>query len=225
MERIRLAALCLLPLLGLLLVAGAHNRSLHSQSTRKQPSEATPAIAFTVESKDKVVRFFDPLDIRVVVRNNSSTPISLDPRSLRLIPESWHVVGAWGQWMEGEGLPLSTKTNHAGRIELPVGRSLSLQALDEDSSFERLGPVRVSYLLKSTDPASQQFMPATPEQLSFEVPPTDLISGVWTARTEADLNRIQPAFNEFLKFRAAVQTDDEQDFLKRRSQQIGRAHV
>lgn len=231
MQRICLTILCLLALLVPFLPTAVLAQNLFagtvidnlvvrsggsiSQSVGEKSAPAAATISFSVETKDKAVRFGDPLAIRVVVRNNSSAPVSLDPRTLRLIPESWHVVGTWGEWMEGEGLPLSTETNQAGRIELPKGGSINLLAVEGDSSFERLGGVRVSYRLKSTDPATQHFMPASYAELSFAVPPNDLISGVWTARTEAERNRIQPAFNEFLRFRAAAQTDDEQDFQKR----------
>jgi HEAT repeat protein len=66
-------------------------------------------------------------------------------------------------------------------------------------------------------------MPTDYRELSFEVPPTDLISGVWTARTEAQRNQIQPAFNEFLRLRAAAQaeesTEDGQSYENRLSEE------
>ena len=155
MQRIYLTILCLLASLVLLLPTAARSGSSISQGVVEKSIPAAAAISFSLETKDKAVRFCDPLAIRVVVRNNSSAPVSLDPRSLRLIPESWHVVGTWGEWMEGEGMPLSTETSRPGRIELPKGGSINLLAVEEDSSFERLGEVRVSYRLKSTNPATQ----------------------------------------------------------------------
>src|SRR6185295_17035919 len=70
------------------------------------------------------------------------------------------------------------------------------------------------YRLKSTDKETERLMPTTYSDLSFDVPPTDLINGVWTAQTEVERKRIQPAFNEFLSRRRAAARDENKDMRK-----------
>ena len=114
--------------------------------------------------------------------------------------------------MEGEGMHLETENRHTGRIELPAGASLKLLTVDENPTFESLGPVRVSYKLGSTDSATKQLLPTSYGELLLEIPPTKLISTVWAARTNGERNLAQPSLDEFLRFRAQAQKDDEKDF-------------
>jgi hypothetical protein len=173
-----------------------------------------PPITFTPETKDKVVQFFEPLAIRAILRNNSQSSISLNSGNLRLIRENWHVVGTWGEWMEGEGLHPQTENRPAGRIELAPGASLTLTIVEENPTFELLGPARVAYKLSSTDAATKQLLPSEYSEVSFEIPPTKLIAAVWAARTQQDRELVQPAFNDFLRFRAEAKKEKGKDFQK-----------
>src|ERR1044072_7814432 len=98
------------------------------------PPEAAPThaankapLSFTIETRDKVVGFLQPIVIRVVLRNNSQSSISLDTSTLRLHHAEFHVVGTWGQWSDGgEGNELDAEDKPAGRVELSPGASLRL---------------------------------------------------------------------------------------------------
>ncbi|HEU0251389.1 MAG TPA: hypothetical protein VFR12_00060, partial [Pyrinomonadaceae bacterium] len=81
----------------------------------------------------------------------------------------------------------------------------------EDANVEQLGPVRVGFKLSSTDAATKRMLPTDSRSVSFDVPPTKLISAVWTAQNQTDRERTQPAFNEFLRFRAAAAAELEKD--------------
>ena len=197
-----------------LLLAAASNGHSHRRTSPEIASK-TPPITFTLETKEKVVQFFEPIVIRVVLHNNLQSSIYVNSQALRLIPESWHVVGTWGEWMEGEGVGLQPESRPAGRIEISPASSLVLLTVAENPTFERLGPVRVAYKLSSTDSATKQLLPSEYSELSVEIPPTKLISAVWNARTQRDRELVQPDFNEFLKFRAAAQKEDGKNFQKR----------
>src|ERR1051326_3405570 len=87
---------------------------------------AASRLDFTLETKDKAIQFQDPITIRVVLRNNSHDPVSLNTEDLRLISCAWYVTGLHGAWSEGDGRPLETENRPAGRVELPAGGSLRL---------------------------------------------------------------------------------------------------
>src|SRR5689334_9515583 len=138
--------ICLLSLLCALPPTAAH-------------SQQTPSLTFTLETKDKLVQLYEPLAIRVVLRNNSQSTVSLNTKHLRLSPNDWHVVGTWGQWSgTSEGMPLKTENGSSGKIELAPGSSLRLLTTNEFTTFELLGPTRVSYILSSSDAATKQLL-------------------------------------------------------------------
>ena len=168
------------------------------------PVHKSPAsqLDFTLETKDKTVAFFEPLTIRVVLRNNSRLSISLNTTKLRLIADRWDVVGTNGAWSGEEGDPLETEDQPAGQVDLPPGASLRLVLVDEYPTYQLLGPARVAYRLSSTEAATKKLLPADPRALSFEVPPTQLMSAVWAAKTETDREKVKPLFNDFLRFLA-----------------------
>src|SRR5215510_11486841 len=143
-KQTRLAVLLLFPMLCVLLPSAATTDTVaNAESSR---------LTFTLETKEKTVEFYEPLSIRVVLRNNSRSSLFLNTKSLRLIPYGWHVVGTNGEWMEGEGLPLEPEDPVAERMQLAAGASVRLLTVHDDPSFELLGPVRVAYKLSSTDP-------------------------------------------------------------------------
>src|SRR5258708_6566779 len=120
----------------MLLSTADHFGSSSQQRVSKKPTEKSAPITFTIETKEKAVTFFDPLAIRVVLHNNSPSPIFFNSGSLRLISESWHVVGTWGQWSGDEGMSLSPENHVAGRIELPAGGSFNLAMVEQWPTFE-----------------------------------------------------------------------------------------
>ncbi len=192
--------------------------ALIEQPPRAHRSEAS-RLDFTLETRDKTVQFFEPLTIRVLLRNNSRLSISLNTTKLRLIADRWDVVGTNGAWSGEEGVPLQTEGQPAGQLELSPGASLHLVRVDEYPTYQRLGPVRVAYRLTSTDPATEKLLPADRRELSYEVAPTQLMQAVWTAKTGTDREKVKPLFNEFLRFLAktieAEKQETETDMWKR----------
>lgn len=212
MRSIRLILLSLLPLLCVLLPAVA--------PTDKVVAAKEAPLSFTLETKEKVVEFLQPIAIRVEVRNNSQSSLPLDTKTLRLHPEDWHVVGTWGQWSGGgEGYPLDAEDRAAGRVELAPGASLRLLTVHEYPSFELLGPTRVGYKLSSTDAATKKLLTTDTRELSLHIPPTKLMTTVWAAASQSEREQSQAAFNEFLKLWARTEAppkeDDERNFRKR----------
>ncbi len=182
MKLARLTVLYLFPLLCVLLPSVARTE----QSQTNNAGKESP-LSFTLETKDTVVELFEPLAIRVVLRNNTRSAILVDTKTLRLVAQDWHVVGTWGAWSgEGEGDPLETENRLPGRIELPPGVSVKLLAVHENPTFELLGPTRVGYRLTSTNPAIKKLLPTDVRQLSFHIPPTKLMSAVWAAQTQTE---------------------------------------
>lgn len=181
-------------------------------STRADRAQIEPQLTFTLETTEKTVQFLEPITIRVVLHNNSRSSISLNTNSLRMIADNWHVVGSTGAWSgSGEGKQLNAEGQASGHIDLPAGASLRLLHVHEDANVEQLGPVRVGFKLSSTDAATKRLLPTDSRYVSFDVPPTKLISAVWAAQTQNDRERTQPAFNEFLRFRAAAAAELEKD--------------
>jgi hypothetical protein len=178
-------------------------------------------LTFTLETADKVVEFLQPISIRVILRNNSQSSLSIDTRTLRLDPEDWHVVGSWGQWSPGsEGFPLDAVDKPAGRVELPPGVSLRLLVVHTYPDFELLGPTSVRYKLSSTDAATKKLLPADSRELSLHIPPTKLMTSVWSATSQGKREQSQAVFNEFLRFWAVIEArsaedNDETPFRKR----------
>jgi hypothetical protein len=74
-----------------------------------------------LETKEKVVQFFEPLAIRVVLRNNSRSTVSLNTKNLRLVAQGWHDVGSAGAW-SGRGVvkKLSRSINRLSEMERVV---------------------------------------------------------------------------------------------------------
>ena len=207
MKLTRLTFLYLLPLLCVLLPSAAKTE----QSKPINAGKESP-LSFILETKDTVVELFQPIAIRVILRNNSQSPILVDTKTLRLVPRDWHVVGSWGAWSgEGKGNALETENRLPGRIELPPGASVKLVTVHENPTFELLGPTRVGYTLSSTDPAIKKLLPTDTHQLSFHTTPSKLMSAVWAAQTQTDREQIQPAFNEFLKSSAAAHAARESE--------------
>ena len=190
------------------------------------PTEAAvqePPLSFTLETKDKVVEFLQPLAIRVILHNNSRSSLSLDTRTLRLHKEDWHVIGTFGQWSgRGEGYPLNAENKPAGRVELMPGASLQLLTVHDFTNFEELGPARVGYTLTSTDAATTALLPPKARELSLHIPPTKLMTSVWAATSQAERERAQPAFNEFLKFwaRTVAATEEAEEAEEATSQNL-----
>lgn len=157
-----------------------------------------------------MVEFLKPIAIRLILRNTSKSSITVDTRTLRLVAEDWHVVGTWGQWSgEGEGVPLEPEAQLPSPTELPPGASVKLLTVHDDPTFELLGPMRVGYTLSSTNAAIKKLLPTDIRQLSFHVPPTKLMSAVWAGQSQSDREQTQPAFNEFLKARAAAEAAEQ----------------
>jgi len=171
---------------------------------------------FRLETKDKTVQFFEPLTIRVVLRNNSRSSISLNTKNLRLIADRWDVVGSNGAWSGEEGQPLQTEDQPAGQVDLLPGASLRLLLVDEYPTYQLLGPVRVAYRLSSKEPATKRWLPADPRRVSYEIAPTQLMSAVWAAETESDREKVKPLFNDFLRFLAkAVEAEKQETDLQK----------
>jgi hypothetical protein len=141
-------------------------------------AKETP-LSFTIETKQKAVEFLKPIAIRVVLRNNSQSPLSLDPTTLRLHPENWHVVGSWGAWSgRGEGYPLDVEDKLAGRVDLKPGASLRLLTVHKFPTFELLGPTRIAYTMTSTDSVTSKLLPEDAREVSLNIPPTKLMTSV-----------------------------------------------
>lgn len=181
-------------------------------------------LSFTLETQEKTVEFFQPIAIRVVVRNNSQSSISFDPKTLRLHSDNWHVVGTWGQWSgRGEGGRLDTEDKSSGRVELAPGASKGLLFVHKYPTFELLGPTRVGYKLSSTNANTQKLLPVDIRELSLQIPPTKLMTSVWAASSQTEREQSQVAFNEFLRFWAKTETQSteekeaEADFQQRLS--------
>lgn len=96
MRRIRLTILFLLPFLYLFVTTP---RSSNSQSREQKQVDPATSIEFTVETRDKEPRFFEPLHLQVLLRNNSEATHSIDLGKLRLRPAGW-----WGSSGGGSGL-------------------------------------------------------------------------------------------------------------------------
>lgn len=171
---------------------------------------AASRLDFTLETKDKAIQFQDPITIRVVLRNNSHDPVSLNTQDLRLISDAWYVTGSHGAWSDGDGESLETEDRPAGRVDLPAGASLRLLLVDKFPTYERLGRVRVEYKLTSSDAATNRLLPANSRELSFDVPPTSLMSAVWAAETETDRAKAKPLFDDFLRFVARTLDKEKQ---------------
>lgn len=180
-------------------------------TSRVFAAEGAP-LSFTLEAKEKV-EFLEPIAIRVTLRNNSPSSFSLDTKTLRLSYENWHVVGSGGQWSgRGEGYPLEPEDRPAGRLELEPGTTLRLLFVHQYPTFELLGPTRVGYILSSTDPTTQRLLPTDIRELSVHIPPTKLMASVWSAASQPEREQSQAAFNEFLRFwaRTEAQNNDEE---------------
>src|ERR1044072_6028115 len=172
------------------------------------PPEAAPThaankapLSFTIETRDKVVGFLQPIVIRVVLRNNSQSSISLDTSTLRLHHAEFHVVGTWGQWSDGgEGNELDAEDKPAGRVELSPGASLRLLTVHKSPTFELLGPTRIRYKLSSTDTATNNLLPEDAGEVSLDMQPTKVMTSVLAANSQAERERSQASFIEFLRF-------------------------
>jgi hypothetical protein len=179
-------------------------------------TKAAP-LSFTIETKEKVVGFLQPIVIRVVLRNNSQSSISLDTNTLRLHQTEFHVVGTSGQWSGGgEGNQLDTEDKPAGRVELTPGSSLRMVTTFNSPTFELLGPTRIRYELSSTDTATNKLLPEDASEVSLEIPPTKLMTSVWAAKSQTERELSKASFNEFLRFWAKTEapTTKEADFEK-----------
>ena len=182
-----------------------------TEQPQRVHKSSTTSLDFSLETKQKTIQFFEPLTIRVVLRNNSRSLISVNTKNLRLIADEWHVVGSWGAWSGDEGDPLQTEDSPGGQVDLPPGESLRLFLTDEYPTYQLLGPVRVVYRLTSTDPATRRLLPANRREVSFDVPPTPLMSAVWTAKTEADREKVKPLFSDFLRYLAKAVEAEKQE--------------
>ncbi|MEN3328643.1 MAG: hypothetical protein V7638_3450 [Acidobacteriota bacterium] len=168
-------------------------------------AKAAP-LSFTIETKEKMVGFLQPIVIRVVLRNNSQSSISLDINTFRLHQTEFHVVGTSGQWSGGgEGNQLDTEDKPAGRVELTQGASLRVFAIYNSPTFKLLGPTRIRYELSSTDTGTNKLLPEDASEVSLGIPPTKLMTSVWAAKSQTKREVSKASFNEFLRFWAKTE--------------------
>ncbi|HST23490.1 MAG TPA: HEAT repeat domain-containing protein, partial [Blastocatellia bacterium] len=157
-------------------------------------------VALGIQVEKPVVRFGDPLKIKATIQNNGNAPLLFSEGSLNLRLINWSGLPGNGSGWE-EGVPLMVEGSK-GPIRIAAGDTVTLFGTDSDTTIKSIGQMKASYELRVGD---MNILTATGRKnnnVHFEVGPSEFMVSVWTARTDAERNRILPALCESLKLQA-----------------------
>ena len=174
--------------------AGAQGRGGRSGASNS-------VVAVLVDVENPVARFGDPLRLRVTLHNTGSAPIAFKPGSLSLKMDGWSSRGTLGS-----GLGDYPLIDDPGKLRvLLAGESLTLAGTNDDLTVLALGPMRASFLLATEDSTVAPLLPTQEKfNIGFEVAPSELMSSVWTAGTQAERDKLQPRIRELLLLRSRL---------------------
>ena len=159
-------------------------------------------VAVSVDVENPVAaRFGDPLRLHVTLYNTGSAPIAFRPGSFSLKMDAWSSRGKMGSGLGN--YPLIDDTGKP-RV-LSAGQSLTLGGTNDDLTVMALGPMKASFFLVTDDSTVAPLLPTKEKfNIRFDVTPSDLMSSVWTARTQAERDKLQPRIRELLLLRSRL---------------------
>lgn len=164
-------------------------------------ADSNSVVAVSVDVDNAVTRFGDPLWLRATLHNRGPESIAIKPGSLSLKMDSWSSRGTLGSSLGDYRLIDDTGQPRV----LSAGQSLTLAGTNDDLTVLALGPMKASFLLITNDPTVAPLLPTKEKfNIRFEVAPSDLMSSVWTARTQAERDKLQPRIRELLLLRSRL---------------------
>ena len=87
-------------------------------------------------------------------------------------------------------------------IKIAAGDTVILSGTDSDTTIKSIGQMKASYELRVGDRNILTATGRNNKNVHFEIEPSEFMVSVWTARTDAERNRILPALCESLKRQA-----------------------